>query len=94
MAKCFICNKGSLKGYKVSHSDVKTRKFFKPNLHSLTVKTNEQKEVKIRMCSKCYKRLKKDFWEGEKLPFVPLSLLNQARIKNVKVNEANVIVKE
>ncbi len=81
MSKCYVCGKGTLKGYKVSHSDIKTRRFFKPNLHLLRVRTVEEVEKKVKLCSKCYKKIKKEFWDGKRLPFVPVSLLNQAKVK-------------
>jgi large subunit ribosomal protein L28 len=82
MATCFICHKGNSRGYRVSHSSVKTKRLFKPNLHKLRCEF-EQKTIKaVRLCSKCYKKIKNDFWEGKKLALVPVSLINQARIKN------------
>jgi len=92
MSNCFVCHKGTLKGYKVSHSSIKTRRFFKPNLHNLTVRFQEGQLKKIKLCSKCYKKVKKDYWSGRILPFVPVSLINQKKAKkslevgNVKEN--------
>lgn len=80
MANCFVCHKGTLKGYRVSHSDIKTRRFFKPNLHDLRVKFADEEIKKVNLCSKCYKKIKRDFLDGKKINFVPLSLLNQKRI--------------
>lgn len=81
MAKCFVCRKGTLKGYRVSHSDIKTRRFFKPNLHVLRVQFQNKIVKQIKLCSKCYKKIKNDFWERKKQAFIPISLLNQAKIK-------------
>jgi large subunit ribosomal protein L28 len=81
MAKCFVCHKGTLKGFQVSHSSVKTRRFFKPNLHTLSVKFTTGPIKKIKICSKCYKKIGNQFWAGKTLPFVPLSLINQKKAK-------------
>ena len=84
MATCYVCHKGKLKGHKVSHSAIKTRRFFKPNLHVLKVKFLDKALKQLKICSKCYKKIKNDFWAGKTLAFTPVSLLNQqARIKAV-----------
>jgi len=84
MSKCYVCHKGTLKGHRVSHSNIKTRRFFKPNLHALKVQFNDNDKTikKIKICSKCYKKIQADFWTGKKLAFIPLSLLNQKKIKD------------
>jgi len=71
-----------MKGYKVSHSDIKTRRFFKPNLHVLKVKFLDGEIKKVALCSKCHKKISNDFREGKRQNFVPLSLLNHQRIMN------------
>ena len=53
--RCQICAKGIQYGHNVSHSKRRTRKIWKPNLQRVTV--NGQK---MRICTKCLKRLKKD----------------------------------
>jgi len=69
-----------MKGYKVSHSDIKTRRFFKPNLHVLKVKFLDEEIKKVALCSKCHKKISNDFHDGKRQNFVPLSLLNHQRI--------------
>jgi ribosomal protein L28 len=69
-----------MKGFKVSHSDIKTRRFFKPNLHVLKVKFLDGEIKKVALCSKCHKKISNDFAVGKRQNFVPLSLLNHQRI--------------
>jgi len=69
-----------MKGFKVSHSDIKTRRFFKPNLHVLRVKFTDGEIKRVSLCSKCHKKISNDFAAGKRQNFVPLSLLNHQRI--------------
>jgi large subunit ribosomal protein L28 len=57
-AQCFNCGKGIMYGHNVSHAKNRTRKIFKPNLHSARIMMNGvQKRVKL--CTKCQRTLKK-----------------------------------
>jgi large subunit ribosomal protein L28 len=57
-AQCFNCGKGIMYGHNVSHAKNRTRKIFKPNLHSARITLNGvQKRVKL--CTKCQRTLKK-----------------------------------
>lgn len=85
MAKCFVCRKGIMRGNQVSHSAIKTKKIFKPNLHPMKIKFADKNIIKIKLCSKCYKKIKNDFWQNKTLAFTPLSLLNQKRIQKPAV---------
>lgn len=52
--KCEICGKGVGFGHKVSHSNIKTKRRWLPNIHR--VKTEVNGEIKrIYVCSKCLK---------------------------------------
>lgn len=52
MAKCEICGKGQMSGNNVSHSHVKTKRKWNPNLQ--TVKANVDGSVKkIHVCTRC-----------------------------------------
>ncbi|MGB9552776.1 MAG: 50S ribosomal protein L28 [bacterium] len=54
MAKCAVCGKTQAKGYNVSHSHVRTKRTWKPNLQK--VKTLwEGKVQRINVCTKCLK---------------------------------------
>jgi len=44
----------------------------------------EDLEKKIRVCSKCYKKMKNDYADGVRIPLTPLSFLNQAKARIVK----------
>ncbi len=90
MTRCFICNKGSVKGHIVSHSNMKTKRLFKPNLHRLSVQVVATGELaKMCMCAKCFKKIKNDFWEEKPLHIVPVTLINQ---KKFKTSDKKVIV--
>lgn len=63
--KCDLCGKGKQYGHHVSHSGVRTKRVFKPNLHRKRLlvrngpnQTWQRKKVKI--CSKCLKLVKSD----------------------------------
>jgi large subunit ribosomal protein L28 len=55
---CFNCGKGVMYGHNVSHAKNRTRKIFKPNLHSARIVVGGvQKRVKL--CTKCQRIFKK-----------------------------------
>lgn len=56
-AKCFNCGKGIMYGHNVSHAKNRTRKIFKPNLHSSRVMINGAYK-KVKLCTKCQRLLK------------------------------------
>lgn len=92
MATCYVCHKSTLKGHRVSHSNIKTRRFFKPNLHTLKVEFQDKAVKQLKICSKCYKKIQADFWDGKRQRFIPISLLNQKRIKDKTVSKEPVKV--
>lgn len=54
MAKCAVCGKSRTTGYNVSHSHVRTKRTWKPNLQK--VKTVWEGKVQvISVCTKCLK---------------------------------------
>jgi large subunit ribosomal protein L28 len=55
--KCYNCGKGIMVGHEVSHAKNRTRKVFKPNLHSARV-IIDGTSIKIRLCTKCLRELK------------------------------------
>jgi large subunit ribosomal protein L28 len=58
MAKCEICGKGPQFGFNVSHSNVHTKRRWKPNIQKTTIiKDGVSRRVKV--CAKCLKRLNK-----------------------------------
>jgi large subunit ribosomal protein L28 len=51
-AVCDYCGKNRQKAHKVSHSNIKTRKWQEPNLQ--TVKTSVEGRVQhVRVCTRC-----------------------------------------
>jgi large subunit ribosomal protein L28 len=55
--KCANCGKGVMYGHNVSHAKNRTRKIFKPNLHSSRVIVNGQIQ-KLKLCTKCLRMLR------------------------------------
>ncbi|MFA6005862.1 MAG: 50S ribosomal protein L28 [Patescibacteria group bacterium] len=88
MAQCFICKKGNTRGYQISHSNIKTKRLFKANLHNLSVRIDTNTLERVAMCSRCYKKIKGDFWAGRAVSAVPVSLLNQEKFKKAPVKTA------
>jgi large subunit ribosomal protein L28 len=58
MAKCDICRKGPQFGNNVSHSNKKTRRQWKPNIHQTTVFEGSVAR-KIKVCTRCLRTLTK-----------------------------------
>jgi large subunit ribosomal protein L28 len=50
--QCAICGKGPASGNNVSHSKVRTRRRFMPNLQAATVVIGG-KRVRARVCTRC-----------------------------------------
>ncbi len=58
MAKCEICGKTPSFGHSVSHSNVKTKRQWKPNLQKVTIdKDGRRRQVKL--CTRCLRSLNK-----------------------------------
>ena len=55
--QCFNCGKGVMYGHNVSHAKNRTRRIFKPNLHSVRIVTNGVGK-KIKLCTKCLRTIK------------------------------------
>ena len=56
--KCINCGKGVQYGHNVSHAKNRTRKIFKPNLHSARVVVGSTKK-RVKLCTKCLRTVKK-----------------------------------
>ncbi|HEX7042829.1 MAG TPA: 50S ribosomal protein L28 [Patescibacteria group bacterium] len=54
---CMNCGKGVQYGHNVSHAKNRTRKVFKPNLHSARVKIGTTMKT-VRLCTKCLRMVK------------------------------------
>jgi large subunit ribosomal protein L28 len=57
-AQCFNCGKGIMYGHNVSHAKNRTRKIFKPNLHSVRIIINGVAK-RVKLCTKCVRKFKK-----------------------------------
>jgi ribosomal protein L28 len=67
MAKiCEICKKGTVSGHHIKHKQAggwalkapKTNRKLVPNLRSIEVVSEAGKNVRIKVCMKCYKRIR------------------------------------
>jgi len=56
--RCINCNKGVMYGHNVSHAKNRTRKIFKPNLHSARITVGTVKKT-VRLCTKCLRTVKR-----------------------------------
>jgi large subunit ribosomal protein L28 len=56
--KCFNCKKGIMYGHNVSHAKNRTRKIFKPNLHSARILVNGAYK-RVKLCTSCLRILKR-----------------------------------
>jgi len=54
---CQNCGKRNVKGRNVSHSNVRTPRFFKANLQKVWIETGG-KRVRMVLCSKCVRKLR------------------------------------
>jgi large subunit ribosomal protein L28 len=50
--KCDICGKGTVTGNKVSHSNNRTRRTWKPNLHKVRTMVGKSKTT-LKVCTRC-----------------------------------------
>jgi len=91
--ECYHCGKGVMHGRSHTHHRgvaggrwkkraPKTAKLFRPNLQP-TVILHLGKEVRVKLCTKCIKRVKKDIVDGKK-PFVQLKFV-PANVTRAKV---------
>ena len=56
--KCINCDKGVMYGHNVSHAKNRTRKIFKPNLHSTRIMVGSVKKT-VKLCTKCLRTVRK-----------------------------------
>ncbi|MGI6678753.1 MAG: 50S ribosomal protein L28 [Dehalobacterium sp.] len=52
MAVCAVCGKGVSSGMKISHSHIRTKRIWKPNLQSVRAIVNGSPK-KISVCTRC-----------------------------------------
>ncbi|NPV29800.1 MAG: 50S ribosomal protein L28 [Firmicutes bacterium] len=54
MAKCALCGKGVKVGMQVSHSHIRTKRTWSPNLQSIRTVVNGR-PVRLKVCTRCLK---------------------------------------
>ncbi|HOJ84809.1 MAG: 50S ribosomal protein L28 [Dethiobacteria bacterium] len=55
MAKiCQICGKGKVGGFQISHSHIKTKRLWRPNIHKVKALVKGTSR-RINVCSRCLK---------------------------------------
>ena len=58
MAKCDICGKTPSFGHNVSHSNVRTKRQWKPNIQKVII-VKDGKSQRITVCTRCLRTLSK-----------------------------------
>jgi large subunit ribosomal protein L28 len=58
MAKCEMCGKTPSFGHNVSHSHVRTKRMWKPNIQQVTVH-KDGKPQRMKLCTRCLRTLHK-----------------------------------
>lgn len=58
MAKCQKCGKTPSFGHNVSHSNVRTKRQWKPNIQQVTV-YQDGKPQRMKLCTRCLRTLNK-----------------------------------
>lgn len=80
MSRCYHCKKGILYGRSHTHHRgvaggrwkkraPKTQRIFRPNLQRVSI-IEDSKKVRVELCTKCLKRIRKDLREGARRPFL------------------------
>jgi large subunit ribosomal protein L28 len=59
MAKCEMCGKTPSFGHNVSHSNVRTKRQWKPNIQKVTVHS-EGRPQRMKLCTRCIRTLNKN----------------------------------
>jgi len=89
---CYYCNKKTIFGHSHTHHRgvaggrwkkraPKTVKIFKVNLQVVRI-IEEGKEKRVKICTKCLKRVKKDLRDGKK-PFLQVPFLEKKLSKKL-----------
>lgn len=56
---CIICGKGSMSGNSISHSHIKTRRSWTPNVQKVDTVDANGNPVKGYVCTRCLRTMKK-----------------------------------
>ncbi|MDD6374148.1 MAG: 50S ribosomal protein L28 [Bifidobacteriaceae bacterium] len=54
-ARCAVCGKGPQTGFSVSHSHIRNKRRFLPNLQTVRTDAGDGTTVKVRVCTSCMK---------------------------------------
>lgn len=90
MNTCYHCGKGILYGRSHTHHRgvaggrwkkraTKTQRLFKPNLQKVEI-LEKGKEFKVKLCTKCIKRVKKDTIDGV-TPFINILHYSASKVE-------------
>jgi large subunit ribosomal protein L28 len=52
--RCEICGKGVLFGHRISHSHIRTKRRWLPNVHRMRIRV-QGRAVRANVCTKCLK---------------------------------------
>lgn len=80
--KCNNCGKGVMYGHNVSHSKRRTRKIFKPNLHSARILINGS-YVRMKLCTKCLRMFKQASADAAKKEVVEVTAASESQTATV-----------
>ena len=58
MAKCEMCGKSPSFGHSVSHSNVRTKRQWKPNIQKVTI-YKEGRPQRVKLCTRCLRTMHK-----------------------------------
>jgi large subunit ribosomal protein L28 len=58
MARCEICGKSPSFGHNVSHSNVKTKRQWKPNIQKVTLLRDGKRQT-MKVCTRCLRTMSK-----------------------------------
>lgn len=54
-SRCEVCGKGIQRGYSVSHSHVRTKRTWKPNIQRVRVRNEKGTPHRVNVCTGCLK---------------------------------------
>ena len=54
-SRCEVCNKGIQTGYSVSHSHIRTKRTWKPNIQKVRVRDEKGTPSYVNVCTSCLK---------------------------------------
>ncbi|MEI7833498.1 MAG: 50S ribosomal protein L28 [bacterium] len=52
-SQCEVCGKGIQTGYSVSHSHIRTKKIWKPNIQTMRIRNEKGTPKTINVCTGC-----------------------------------------